>query len=428
MNDVLAMILAGGQGDRLSILSEQRAKPAVIFGGQYRIIDFALSNCANSQISEVAVLTQYRPRSLVNHIGAGRPWGLDTLDARVQILQPYLGREDMDWYHGTADAVYQNLYMVEESRAREILILAGDHVYSTSYRNMIAYHRTQAADVTVAVYSVPREEAHRYGVLDLDEAGRVMDWEEKPANPRSPWISMGIYVFNKDVLVEALQADAEDPSSRRDFGHDIIPAIYRTHRVFGYQYQEYWRDVGTVQSYWDANMDLTQPYPELELNAPERKIRTSRLTAPPARFGSESRVHSALVSAGARIDGTVERSVVSPFAIVEEGAVVRDSIIHHGTVIGRGARVDRAILDKEVVVGPGAWIGYGDGDTPNEERPDIVNTGITIVGKRVRVPGGLRIGRNVIIGPGVDEELRGLGELAAGATVMPTQMPLHLFV
>ncbi len=428
MNDVLAMILAGGQGDRLSILSEQRAKPAVIFGGQYRIIDFALSNCANSAISEVAVLTQYRPRSLVNHIGAGRPWGLDTLDARVQILQPYLGRDDMDWYHGTADAVYQNLYVVEESRAREVLILAGDHVYSTSYRNMIAYHRAQQADVTVAVYSVPKEEAHRYGVLDLDETGRVVDWEEKPANPRSPWISMGIYVFNKDTLIDALQADAETQQSRRDFGHDIIPAIYPRLRVFGYQYQEYWRDVGTVQSYWDANMDLTEAYPELELNAPERKIRTSRLTAPPARFGRESRVHSSLISAGARIDGTVEHSVISPFAVVEEGAIVRDSIIHHGTIVRRGAIVDRAIIDKEVEVGPEASIGCGSADVPNEARPDIVNTGITIVGKRVKVPGRLQIGRNVIIGPGVEDELEAFRELPSGATVMPTHMPLHLFV
>ena len=343
-------------------------------------------------------------------------------------MQPYLGREDMDWYHGTADAVYQNLYVVEESHASEVLILAGDHVYSTSYRNMIAYHRAQHADVTVAVYSVPREEAHRYGVLDLDETGRIVDWEEKPANPRSPWISMGIYVFNKDVLIDALQADAEDQQSSRDFGRDVIPAIYSNLRVFGYQYQEYWRDVGTVQSYWQANMDLTEPNGELDLNAPERKIRTARLTAPPARFGPASHVHGALVSAGAVIDGTVEGSVISPFAIVEEGAVVRDSIIHHGSVVRRGAVVDRAILDKEVEVGPEARVGFGRDDIANQERPDIVNTGISIIGKRVKVPARFEIGRNVIIGPGVEEELEAFPGLASGATVMPTHMPLHLFV
>ena len=234
MTDILAMILAGGQGDRLSVLSEQRAKPAVVFGGQYRIIDFALSNVANSGITKTAVLTQYRPRSLISHIGAGRPWGLDTLDGTVQMLQPYLGRADMDWYSGTADAIYQNLYVIEESRASEILVLAGDHIYLTNYRNMIAYHRSQQADATVAVYSVPREEAHRFGVLDLDHDGRVVDFQEKPTEPRSPWVSMGVYVFNKDVLVEQLQADADaGDASKHDFGRNIIPNTYETHRVLG---------------------------------------------------------------------------------------------------------------------------------------------------------------------------------------------------
>lgn len=428
MNDVLAMILAGGQGDRLSILSEQRAKPAVVFAGQYRIIDFVLSNCANSQLTQVAVLTQYRPRSLVNHIGAGRPWGLDTLDARVQILQPYLGREDMDWYHGTADAVYQNLYMVEESKAEEILILAGDHIYATSYRNMLAFHRNRNADVTVAVYPVPAEEAHRYGVLDMDENGRVFDFEEKPAQPKSPWISMGIYVFNKDVLIQALQEDAERRDSTRDFGTDVIPAIYSQVRVYGYQYHDYWRDVGTVQSYWDAHMDLLAANPALDLNAENMKIRTARLTAPPARFGARAEVSEALVCPGARIEGVVERSVISPFATVEEGALVRDSIIQHGAVVRRGALVDRTIVDKEVDIGAGAIVGEGSWSIPNTERPDLLNTGITIVGKRVMVPSGLRVGRNVIIGPGVKDELEGFEELAGGATVMPSQMPLHMFV
>ena len=428
MNDVLAMILAGGQGDRLSILSEQRAKPAVVFGGQYRIIDFVLSNCANSAISQVAVLTQYRPRSLVNHIGAGRPWGLDTLDARVQILQPYLGREDMDWYQGTADAIYQNLYVVEESRVTEALILAGDHVYSTSYRNMLAYHRAQRADVTVAVYSVAQEEAHRFGVLDLDATGRVVDWEEKPAVPRSPWVSMGIYVFNKDALLDVLQEDARNPDSTHDFGRDVIPAIFGSHRVYGYQYQDYWRDVGTVQSYWDANMDLVAANPELDMNASDRKIRTSRLTAPPARFGPESQVRSSLISAGSYIGGSVEHSVVSPFAVIEEGAQVRDSIVQHGAAIRRGAVLDRAIVDKEVEIGPNAIVGEGSMSIANIDRPDILNTGISIIGKRARIPAGFRIGRNVIIGPGVDEELREYEELSSGATLMPTHMPLHLFV
>ena len=429
MIDVLAMILAGGQGDRLSVLSEQRAKPAVVFGGQYRIIDFALSNCANSEITKTAVLTQYRPRSLVNHIGSGRPWGLDTLDGSVQMLQPYLGRADMDWYQGTADAVYQNLYVIEESRAREVLILAGDHIYLTSYRNMIAYHRSQAADATVAVYSVPREEAHRFGVLDLDHSGRVVDFQEKPQQPRSPWVSMGVYVFNKDVLVEQLQADADlGDASKHDFGRDIIPRMYESHRVFGYQYQSYWRDVGTIESYWSAHMDLLLENPPLNLDDSDIRLRTAGAIMPPAHFGERAEISNSLISPASQIHGTVRRSVISPGVVIEAGAEVRDSVIQHRCVIRAGAIVDKSILDKEVVVGRGAIVGTGEDNVPNVERPDIVNAGITVVGKRVTIPGGLHVGRNVVIGPGVHDELLERSVLASGASVHPTQMPLHLFV
>lgn len=429
MINVFAMILAGGQGDRLSVLSEQRAKPAVVFGGQYRIIDFTLSNAANSGITKVAVLTQYRPRSLVNHIGAGRPWGLDSLDGAVQILQPYLGRADMDWYQGTADAIYQNLYVIEESRVSEVLILAGDHIYLTSYRNMVAYHRSQQADVTVAVTTVPREEAHRFGVLDLDQNGRIVDFQEKPSSPRSPWISMGIYIFNKDALVEQLQADADlGDNSSHDFGRDIIPRMFQTHRVFGYQYQSYWRDVGTVESYWSAHMELLSTNPPLALGDPELPLRTAGASPAPAQFGPRAMVHDSLISPAARIDGRVFRSVISPGVIVEEGAEVRDSVIQHGCIIRAGALVDRCILDKEVTVGREAIIGQGDAGTPNFERPDIINAGISIVGKRVVVPARLKIGRNVLIGPGVEEELLERGDLEGGSSVHPRQMPLHLFV
>jgi len=429
MNNVLAMILAGGQGDRLSILSEQRAKPAVVFGGQYRIVDFALSNCSNSGITKVAVLTQYRPRSLVNHIGAGRPWGFDTLEGGVQILQPYRGRAEMDWYSGTADAIYQNLYVIEESRAREVLILAGDHIYLTSYRNMIAYHRSQAADATVAVYSVPREEAHRFGVLDLDANGRVIDFQEKPKDPKGAWASMGVYVFNKDVLVEQLQADADlGENSAHDFGRDIIPRIFQSHRVFGYQYQSYWRDVGTIESYWTSHMDLLAPIPPMNFEDPELKLRTAGAITPPARFGRSAVVRDSLISPAANINGEVIRSVISPGVVVEEGAVVRDSIVQHRCVIRAGAVVDRSILDKEVTVGRGSVVGEGDSSVANYERPDIVNTGINVIGKRVTIPSGMTVGRNVVIGPGVRDELADRAALEAGASVHPTTMPLHLFV
>ena len=429
MNNVLALILAGGQGDRLSVLSEQRAKPAVVFGGQYRIVDFALSNCAASDIPRVAVLTQYRPRSLVNHIASGRAWGLDTPDRRVEILQPYLGRADMDWYQGTADAVYQNLYLIAQSRAQEVLILSADHVYLMSYRNLVAYHRQQRADVTIGVYAVPLEEASRFGVLELDAGGRVVDFQEKPAQPRSPWASMGIYCFNREALIEALQEDAElGEASAHDFGADVVPRIFANRRVFGYQYLDYWRDVGTIEAYWQANMDLTGPHPPLRLANPDAPLRTAGPAREPARFGARADPRTALVAPGARIEGTVERSVISPGVVVEEGAAVRDSIVCHDGVISAGAVVDRAILDKEVTVGSGAVVGAGADATPNRERPDIVNRGISIVGKRAAIPAGMTVGRNVVVGPGVAGELAGRDAIASGETVQPDEMPLHLFV
>ncbi|MFN0095271.1 MAG: glucose-1-phosphate adenylyltransferase family protein [Dehalococcoidia bacterium] len=428
MQHVLGLILAGGQGDRLSVLSLQRAKPAVVFGGQYRIIDFVLSNCASSGLSQLGILTQYRPRSLVNHIGSGRAWGFDGIEGGIEILQPYLGRADADWYSGTADAVYQNLYYIEESHAREVLILAGDHIYLTAYEQLIAFHRAKGADATVAVYSVPREEAHRYGVLDLDANGRIVDFQEKPQQPRSPWISMGVYVFNKDILVQQLLEDAETEGSKHDFGRDIIPRMYENHRVFGYQYQGYWRDVGTVESYWASNMDFISPTPPIRLDQAEVKLRTAGLIMPPAHFGARAEVSNSLVAPGAQVEGRIIRSVLSPGVVVEPGAVVRDSVIQHRCTIGAGAFLDRCILDKEVNVGRDAMLGAGDDTIPNRERPDIVNTGITIIGKRVTIPAGMRVGRNVVVGPGVDGELAGRMELPSGETVHPTRMPLHLFV
>jgi glucose-1-phosphate adenylyltransferase len=256
-----------------------------------------------------------------------------------------------------------------------------------------------------------------------------VDWQEKPQEPKSTWVSMGVYCFNKDVLVEELQADADlGDQSTHDFGRDIIPRIFQRYRVFGYQYQEYWRDVGTIQSYWQAHMDLLGPRPALDLDDPDLKLRTSAPTMPPAWIGPKAEVVDSLISPGARIAGRVVRSVISPGAVIEEGAEVRDSIVQHRCVIRQGAVIDRSILDKEVTVGAGAYVGYGDDFRPNLERPDIVNTGITVIGKRATIPAGLRVGRNVVVGPGVDEELADLEELPSGASVHPTHIPLHLFV
>jgi glucose-1-phosphate adenylyltransferase len=416
VNKVLALILAGGQGDRLSILSEQRAKPAVVFGGKYRIIDFVLSNCANSNITRVGVLTQYRPRSLNDHIGSGRPWDLDREGGGVFLLQPYLGREISDWYRGTADAVYQNLFFVEESAADEVLILAGDHIYAMTYDAMLDFHRANKADVTVPVYPVPLEDAHRFGILELDEDGRVVEFWEKPENPPGTLASTGIYLFNKDILVDRLQADAARVSSH-DFGRDILPDMIRDYRVFGYPLSGYWRDVGTVEAYWQSNMDLLIDLPELNLYDPNTVVRTREPRYPPAKIGPSATVARSLVNSGDIINGHVERSVISAGVYIEAGAVVRDSIIFDGCVIARGAVIERAVLDKEVYIGENAVIGPTGDFTPNEERPELLNSGISIVGKRARLPSGLQVGRNCIIGPAVRIDEFASLQVPSGSTI-----------
>jgi len=418
MKRVVALILAGGQGDRLSVLSEERAKPAVIFGGRYRIIDFALSNVVNSGITRVGVLTQYRPRSLNDHIGIGRPWDLDRQGGGVTLLQPYLGRESSDWYRGTADAVFQNIYFLEESRADIVLILAGDHVYKMNYDELIAYHLAKSADVTVPLYQVPIDEAHRYGVLRTDDDNRIVEFEEKPDHPKSNLISMGIYVFNRQTLLDQLIEDSRT-NSTHDFGRDVVPQMVEDPglRVYGYPFSGYWRDVGTIESYYDGNMDLLEDLPALNLYDPDTRIR-SRITGfPPAKVGHRAYISRSLLDLGCIINGHVEHSVLSPGAYIEEGAVVRDSIIFDNCRIESGAIVERSIIDKDVLVGKNAYVGYGDDWSPNHERPDIVNCGVTIIGKRAKLPPYLRIGRNCVIGPNVTPTATDDGYIASGTTI-----------
>jgi glucose-1-phosphate adenylyltransferase len=419
MKRVVALILAGGQGDRLSVLSEERAKPAVIFGGRYRIIDFTLSNCVNSGITRVGVLTQYRPRSLNDHIGIGRPWDLDRQGGGVTLLQPYLGRESSDWYRGTADALTQNIYFLEETKAELVLVLAGDHVYKMNYDELISYHREHEADCTVPLYEVPMAEAHRYGVLSVDDEGRIVEFEEKPDRPRSNLISMGIYCFNREPLIEALIADAREAGSTHDFGHDIIPQMLdRGGRVFGWKFDDYWRDVGTIESYYEGNMDLLEDLPKLNLYDPDTRIRTRVTGYPPAKVGWRAYIQRSLLDLGCIINGHVEHSVLSPGVYVEEGAVVRDSIIFDDCRIEAGAIVERSILDKEVRIGKNSYVGYGDDFSPNDDRPDIVNTGVTIVGKRAEVEPYVRIGRNCVIGANVRVDTRNRdGYLSSGTTI-----------
>jgi len=419
MKKVVALILAGGQGDRLSVLSEERAKPAVIFGGRYRIIDFALSNCVNSDITRVGVLTQYRPRSLNDHIGIGRPWDLDRQGGGVTLLQPYLGRDSSDWYRGTADAVTQNIYFLEETKPELVLVLAGDHVYKMDYAELIAYHQANDAEVTVPLYEVPMDEAHRYGVLSVDADGRIVEFEEKPDRPKSNLISMGIYCFRREALIEALIEDSKDRDSTHDFGHDVIPRMVSGGgRVFGWQFGGYWRDVGTIESYYEGNMDLLEDLPKLNLYDSETRIRTGVTGYPPAKVGWRAYIQRSLLELGCIVNGHVEHSVLSPGVYVEEGAVVRDSIIFNDCRIEAGAIIERAIIDKEVTVGKNAYVGYGDDFAPNGDRPDIVNTGVTIVGKRARVDPYVRIGRNCVIGANVRVDARNRdGYLPSGTTI-----------
>jgi glucose-1-phosphate adenylyltransferase len=397
MKRTLAVILAGGEGERLSILSSLRAKPAVPFGGKYRVIDFTLSNCVNSDIDDVVVLTQYNPRSLNDHIGMGRPWDLDRSYGGVRILQPYIARGRVaEWYRGSADAVMQNLNVIEQSTADAILILAGDHIYKMDYQPFVAAHRRHRADVTIAVRRVPLADATRMGILALDDDDRIVEWHEKPRQPKSDLASMGVYVFSQKGLHRWL-AD-----TRADFGLDVIPAMIEGGaRVYGYRFNGYWQDVGTIQSYWEANLALLSDAPELDLYDREWVIHTRSEERAPARIGATAQVHRSLISHGCVINGSVVNSVLSPGVVVDVGAVVRDSIILFDSVVRSGAVVDRTILDKEVAVGPSAIVGEGtDYDVVNRREPGRLNTGITVVGKRAVIPRGVRIGRNVLIGEG----------------------------
>jgi glucose-1-phosphate adenylyltransferase len=423
VSKVLAVILAGGQGERLSLLSQKRAKPAVPFAGKYRIIDFALSNCVNSGISDVAVLTQYRPHSLHDHIGIGKPWDLDRQKGGIHMLQPYIGHQESEWYQGTADAVYQNLDFIMEARYDYVVILAGDHIYRMDYGPMIAFHQQRNADATLGAVVIPIEEGSRFGILETDAEGKVNSFEEKPSQPRGTLGSMGIYVFSRDMLTRVLIEDARSAEnggspSQHDFGRNIIPSMLaRGERVYAYPFTGYWQDVGTIQSYWEAHMELLGDHPPFDLYDSSWVIHTRSEERPPAHILSRAHTERSLISHGCIIKGTVEHSVLSPGVIVEENAVVRDSIILFDTVIGAGSVVDRSILDKEVVVGKNCQIGYGDDMTPNKLEPTRLNTGITLIGKRVHLPDGLKVGRNCKIGTDLRPEDFPTDTLGSGETI-----------
>jgi glucose-1-phosphate adenylyltransferase len=401
-----AFILAGGVGSRLCLLSERRAKPAVPFGGKYRIIDFTLSNCVNSGIFDVGVLTQYRPTSLNQHIGIGRPWDLDRTRGGIQLLQPAPGLSASDWYQGTADAIYQNIVHLKRRRTDEVLILSGDHVYQMDYNVLYAFHRRNHARLTIAVTEVPEEEVSQFGILETDARGRVTAFKEKPKREvGSRLASMGVYLFDREALIRWLVEDAALRDSSHDFGKDLLPRlIARDEAVFAYKSPGYWQDVGTLDSYYRANLEFLQPTPPLDLTDPEWVVHTQTADRPPVRVETGAKVSRSLLANGCAVRGEVVNSVLFPGVVVEKGAVVRDSIVMHDSVIGREATLDRAIVDKEVRVGRAAHVGFGDDRAPNRACPEHLSSGLVVVGKRARLPEGLTIGRNARIGASVVEE------------------------
>ena len=386
--ECVAMLLAGGQGSRLYALTEKNAKPAVPFGGKYRIIDFTLSNCVNSGIDTVGVLTQYQPLMLNDYIGNGLPWDLDRAYGGVKILPPYQGKKGADWYKGTANAIYQNLQFISRYDPDYVLILSGDHIYKMDYAKMLDYHKQMNADCTIAVIDVPLKEASRFGIMSVDEEGRIFKFSEKPKNPDSTLASMGIYIFSKEVLARYLTADAEDPNSSNDFGKNIIPAMLAAQeRMYAYPFEGYWKDVGTISSLWEANMDLLGENPTLSLNDEEWRIYSRHEAHSPQFVGPDAIVEDSSITEGCEIYGTVRHSVIGAGVCVMEGAEVVDSVIMDRVVIGPDAKIHSVIMDEGVSIGAGAKIG----------KPSKKAKGITVIAAGLEIPAGAEIADNQMI-------------------------------
>lgn len=395
--EIIALILAGGQGSRLGVLTHNIAKPAVLYGGKYRIIDFTLSNCINSNIDTVGVLTQYQPLKLHSHIGIGKPWDLDRMNGGVTILTPYQRFEKGEWYSGTADAVLQNINYVEEISPKYVLILSGDHIYKMNYSEMLDFHKKKNADATISVIDVPYEEASRYGIMNVTESKKIYEFEEKPQKPKSTLASMGIYIFNWSILKEYLMRDHEDPNSEHDFGKNIIPAMLNDGKnLYAYQFTGYWRDVGTIQAFWESNMNLIDRIPEFNMYDPYWKIYTPNPVYPAHFIGETGKVTKSIIAEGCMIYGTVRNSVIFPGVIVQKGAVIQDSIIMSDAFIGHNAEINCSIIGEGSVIGNHVRCGVGE-FAENQFNPKVYNTNITVIGSNTVIPNDTVIGRNVVI-------------------------------
>lgn len=414
--EMIAMLLAGGQGSRLGVLTSKVAKPAVAFGGKYRIIDFPLSNCINSGIDTVGVLTQYQPLRLNTHIGIGIPWDLDRNVGGVTVLPPYERSTSSEWYTGTANAVFQNLDYMELYNPDYVLILSGDHIYKMDYEIMLDYHKACNADVTIAAMPVPYEEAKRFGILVTDEDNKISEFEEKPENPKSNLASMGIYIFSWKVLKEALIQLKDQKGC--DFGKHIIPYCFENgKRLFAYEYNGYWKDVGTLGSYWEANMELIDIIPEFNLYEELWRIYTKSDTLPPQYISGGARIERSIIGEGSDIYGTVRNSVIGSGVVIEEGAEVTDSIIMQNVKVGKNVKISKSIIAESVEIGDGAILGIGE-EAPNTLDEKIYSFGLATVGENSYIPPNVRIGKNTAISGMTDESDYPNGELISGGTII----------
>ncbi|HHV32729.1 glucose-1-phosphate adenylyltransferase [Caproiciproducens sp. LBM24188] len=382
--EVVAMLLAGGQGSRLGVLTKKLAKPAIPYGGKYRIIDFPLSNCVNSGIETVGVLTQYQPLILNEYIGSGQPWDLDSMNAGVRVLPPYQRSRKSDWYKGTANAIYQNIEYIERYNPEYVIVLSGDHIYKMDYSKMLAYHKEKEADCTIAVIEVPLEEASRFGILNTREDGSIYQFDEKPKVPKSNQASMGIYVFTWSVLRKYLEADEANPKSSNDFGKDVLPAMLNAgERMFSYKFEGYWKDVGTIDSLWESNMDLLNPNIQLDLNEDSWKIYTRNPVMPPHYIAQCAKVQNSLVAEGCNVYGEIDFAVLFAGVYIAPGAVVKDSIIMPGARIEENAIVQYAIVSENTVIGKGAVVGARPEETEKKDE-----WGIAVIGDGCRIAPG----------------------------------------
>ncbi len=388
--ECVAMLLAGGQGSRLYTLTEKTAKPAVPYGGKYRIIDFPMSNCVNSGIYTVGVLTQYQPLVLNEYIGSGSPWDLDRSQAGATVLPPYQAKDGADWYKGTANAIYQNLDFIRRYDPDYVLILSGDHIYKMDYNKMLEAHKAQNADCTIAVLEVTLEEASRFGIMNTDDEMRILEFEEKPKVPKSTKASMGIYIFNRDVLEKYLIADEADPNSSKDFGKNIIPNMLNDGcRMYAYPFSGYWKDVGTIQSLWEANMDLLDENSTLDLSDRDWRIFSRNNAVPPHFVGGYAKITNSLITEGCEIEGIVENSVLSSGVKVARGAYIKDAVILSGVTIGEGATVNYSIIDSDTTIGAGAVVGR---TRSADEQITVIGAGLTVQ-PGTDIPGGTMVNR-----------------------------------